>query len=149
MGIVLGMLALFRVGGLSASQQPSEPAFQYAGGTEKIEQGCAGKVEVTNGGLVFRCPLGSIDAPFSAITLMQYRPDLSKPVRNLKIKWQVRPDPGGGKRNKYFTVVYNIQGKPHVVVLRVPPKAMRPYLAEIELKSGKRVEVMGYENYRD
>jgi len=34
-----------------------------------------------------------------------------------------------------------------VVVLRVDPLSMRPYLAEIELKSGKRVEVMPYEDY--
>jgi hypothetical protein len=35
------------------------------------------------------------------------------------------------------------------VVLKVAPRRMRPYLAEIELKSGKRVEVMGYEEYQE
>jgi len=33
------------------------------------------------------------------------------------------------------------------VVLKVDPLSMRPYLAEIEMKSGKRVEVMPYEDY--
>jgi hypothetical protein len=33
------------------------------------------------------------------------------------------------------------------MVLRVDALSMRPYLAEIELKSGKRVEVMPYEDY--
>jgi hypothetical protein len=33
------------------------------------------------------------------------------------------------------------------MVLEVRPVAMRPYLAEIDLKAGKRVEVEGYEEY--
>jgi hypothetical protein len=129
--------------------EPSgEAVFQYAGGTEKIEIDCAGKLEVTLDSLIFRCPAGSVDMPFSAITLMQFRPDVSPRVRKLKLKWTTYPTILiAGKQNRFFTVVCKKQGVTHVVVLRVDSTAMRPYLAEIELKSGKRVEVMPYEDY--
>jgi len=129
-------------------EQGKEAIFQYAGGTEKIEIDCAGKLEVTTDGLKFTCPGGVVDMPFSTITLMQFRPDVSPRVRNLKLKWRTYPSiliPG--KQNRYFTVVCKKQGVTHVMVLRVDPLSMRPYLAEIELKSGKRVEVMPYEDY--
>ena len=126
----------------------NEPPFQYAGGTASIGQGCAGKLEVTTDALKFHCPRGSIDMPFSAITRMEYRPDLSPRVRKLRIEWKAVPRPGRGKENRYFTVVYTERALPQVIVLKVAPLSMRPYLAEIELKSGKRVEVMGYEEYQ-
>jgi hypothetical protein len=130
------------------TEQGKEAIFQYAGGTEKIEIDCAGKLEVTTEGLIFKCPGASVDMPFSTITLMQFRPDISPQVRNLKLKWRTYPSiliPG--KQNRYFTVVCKKQGMTRVMVLRVDPLSMRPYLAEIELKSGKRVEVMPYEDY--
>jgi hypothetical protein len=86
--------------------------------------------------------------PFSSITLMQFRPDVSRRVRKLKLKWTTYPNILiAGKQNRYFTIVSKKQGVTQVVVLRVDPLSMRPYLAEIELKSGKRVEVMPYEDY--
>jgi hypothetical protein len=127
------------------SQQP--PPFRYMGGTESITPPCEGKLEVTTEALIFNCPFGTLNIPFASISLMEYRPDISRAVRKIKVKWKVRPDPGGGKRNRYFTVVYKEQDATHIAVLRVSPLAMRPYLAEIELKSGKRVQVMGYEEY--
>jgi hypothetical protein len=128
-------------------EEGKEAVFQYAGGTEKIEIDCAGKLQVTLEGLTFNCPGGSVDMPFSAITLMQFRPDVSPRVRKLKLKWSIYPTILiAGKQNRYFTVVCKKQGVTHVVVLRVDPLSMRPYLAEIELKSGKRVEVMPYED---
>jgi hypothetical protein len=130
------------------NEQTSDSVFQFAGGTEKIEIDCAGKLEVTLEGLVFKCPSGSVDMPFSTITLMQFRPDVSQRVRRLKLKWTTYPlvlIPG--KENRYFTIVYKKQGVTHVVVLKVDTLSMRPYLAEIELKSGKRVEVMPYPDY--
>ena len=125
-----------------------EAVFQYAGGTEKIEIDCAGKLEVTLESLVFKCPGGSVVMPFSTIALMQFRPDVSRRVRKLKLKWTTYPNIlMAGKQNRYFTIVCKKQGVTHVVVLRADPLSMRPYLAEIELKSGKRVEVMPYEDY--
>jgi len=125
-----------------------EAIFQYAGGTEKIEIDCAGKLEVTPESLVFRCPGASVVMPFSTITLMEFRPDVSRRVRKLKLKWTTYPNALiAGKQNQYFTIVCKKQGATQVVVLKVDSLSMRPYLAEIELKSGKRVEVMPYEDY--
>jgi len=74
-------------------------------------------------------------------------PSSSKRVAKLGLPWQVELERRRPRRNRYFTVVYKDEAATHVVVLKVSPIAMRPYLAEIELKSGKRVEVMGYEDY--
>jgi hypothetical protein len=124
-----------------------EAVFQYAGGTEKIEIDCSGKLEVTLDSLVFNCPGTSVVMPFSTITLMQFRPDVSQRVRKLKLKWTTYPNILiAGKENRFFTVVCKKQDVTQVLVLKVDPISMRPYLAEIELKSGKRVEVMPYEN---
>ena len=142
-------LALLMLPGSSFGRGSEKPPFQYAGGTETIKRGCAGDLEVMSDALVFKCPAGSVEMPFSAITLLQYRPDVSKHVRKMKIKWRVRPDSGGGSHNKYLTVLFEEENKTrHIVVLKVEPQEMRPYLAEIELKSGKRVEVMGHEDYQ-
>lgn len=142
----LAALLVAASGAFGREPKPVAP-FRYAGGTEKMRRNCAGTLEVNTEALVFKCPFGSIRIPFNAITLMQYRPNLSRTVRKLKIQWGVRPGRGGGKTNRYFTIVYNQAETTHVVVLQVVPLSMRPYLAEIELKSGKRVEVMGYEEY--
>ena len=144
----LAFMMLFLASAAFGNEQTRDSVFQYAGGTERIEIDCAGKLEVTPEGLVFKCPSGSVDMPFSTITLMQFRPDVSQRVRKLRLKWSSYPSILiAGKQNRYFTVVCRKQGVTHVVVLRVDPLSMRPYLAEIELKSGKRVEVMPYEDY--
>ncbi|HEV2495668.1 MAG TPA: hypothetical protein VG204_21630 [Terriglobia bacterium] len=130
-------------------EKPKEAEFKYAGGTEKIPDGCSGRLEVTPNDLSFACFQYDIKVPYSSIRLMEYRPDVSRRVWKLKPKWKVRPAGGGGKRNHYFTVAFTQGGKTHVMVLEVLPDAMRPYLAEIDLKAGRRVEVMGYENYEN
>lgn len=135
-------------GAATGTEQAKEAVFQYAGGTEKIEIDCAGKLEVSDSGLIFKCPGASVDMPFSMISMMQFRPDISPQVRNLKLKRMTLPSIlVAGKQNRFFTVVCKKQGVTHVMVLRVDPLSMRPYLAEIELKSGKRVEVMPYEDF--
>ena len=82
---------------------------------------------------------------------MEYRQDISRKIRRMKVRWRVRPSYiapiFGGKKNRFFTVVFAQDGATRVLVLRVGPEDMRPYLAEIDLKSGKRVEVQGYEQY--
>ena len=78
---------------------------------------------------------------------MQFRSDLSKPVRKLKLHWKVRPDWVGGKKNHLFTILFRESGKVHLVVLEAPPDVMRPYLAEIELKTGRRVDVERHTDY--
>lgn len=124
-----------------------EALFKYAGGTENLPEACTGKLEVTSRALIFTCDKGSISVPYASISLMQYRPDVTRKIRKLKLKWKLKPPMGGGKQNRYFAVLYREQGATHVMVLEVPPLEMRPYLAEIDLKAGRRVEVKGYEEY--
>ncbi len=99
--------------------------------------------------LAFRCRGSSVEIPYSSITLMQYRSDISKKVRKMKAEWKVRPTVispiFGSKKNRFFAVVFRVDGKPRVLVLRVEPEAMRPYLAELDLRVEKRVEVQSYE----
>lgn len=78
---------------------------------------------------------------------MQYRPDISRQVRKMKLKWKVKPYASGGKHNRYFTVVFTSAERSHIMVLEVGPDEMRPYLAEIDLKSGQRVQVWELEIY--
>jgi len=131
-----------------AKRKSSDTApFQYVGGTENLPRGCAGKLEVIKDGLNFTCPLGSVQMPFAAITLMQYRPDVSRQVMKMNLAWKVEPRLPKTKDNLYLTVLYNAQGTVHAVVLRVESQTMSPYLAEIELQSGKSVQV--YRSYEE
>ncbi len=117
-----------------------EPPFEYVAGTENVDKGCAGKLEVLKEGFSFKCPSATITVPFSGITLMQYRPDVSADVLAMKIPWKVPPQTTRVRENKYFTIVCNEQGKLRALVLRVDEDNMRPYFAEIELQSGKSVQ---------
>jgi hypothetical protein len=146
--LVCGLVALLSLASSAYGRQEAElPPFQYAGGTQKISQDCAGNLQLTNEALIFKCPAASIRIPFASIILMEYRADISQRVRKLDLNWKVQPIAKAPKRYRYFTVVYKEPDATQVVVLMVAPRSMRPYLAEIELKSGKRVEVMGYEDY--
>ena len=144
-------LLLATVSVLYGREEGVEPQFKYAAGTESISEGCEGNLELTSIGLTFRCPTGSVTAPFDSITLMQYRNDVSRKVRRMRLQWKIKPTMVapllGGKHNRYFTVVFKDDETTRAVVLRVAPRAMRPYLAEIDLKSTRRVEVQGYEDY--
>ncbi len=130
---------------------PSGPQFRYVGGTEKLAPRCEGNLELGPTALTFRCPEGSITIPYDSISRMQYRPDVSKKIWKMKLKWKMRPDVDSpivsSKHNRYFTVLYGAQGATQAMVLDVLPEAMRPYLAEIDLKAGKRVEVKSFEGY--
>jgi hypothetical protein len=129
-------------------QQPLPPPFEYAGGTEAVPASCAGNLEVSSDSLIFKCPPTTFNMPFAAISLMQYRSDVSYRVSKLEVHWKAFPPKQGGKQNRFFAIVYTQQAATHVIILQVAPQSMRPYLAEIELKSGKRVEVEGYEFYQ-
>jgi hypothetical protein len=141
--------------GLAAAAPParrssSEPAlahFRYVGGTEKLKEHCVGKLGLTSSSMVFTCAEGSIIIPYDSILLMQYRADVSRKVRRLKLNWLFKPWRGGGNRNRYFTVVYSARRERRAMVLAVSPHDMRPYLAEIDLKIGRRVEVQDHEKY--
>ena len=150
LGLALAAL-LLGANSLGSEEKPREPQFKYAGGTESLRSGCMGNLELTAEGLTFNCPGGAINAPFSSIRLMEYRSDVSRKVWRMKLKWKVRPTYEfpllGGNKNRFFTVVFRRGGATRAIVLQVSPEAMRPYLAEIDLKAGRRVDVQGYEDY--
>jgi hypothetical protein len=142
---------LFMANALAAGKEPLPPQFKYVAGTEKLYEGCPGNLELDAEGLTFKCPAGAVAVPYNSITLMQYRSDLSKKVRKTKVRWKVRLNYTapifGGHRNRFFAIVYAVSSATHIMVLEVQPAAMRPYLAEIDLKAGRRIEVEGYEEY--
>ena len=140
-------LLLLLAGSLYGKRKPSEEPlpFEYYAGTADIEHGCGGRLEVLRDALAFTCPGGTMSLPFAAITLMEYRPDISKRVLRMNIDWKVRPQQWKARENQYLTVVSNENGKIRALVLKVDSTALRPYLAEIELKSGKNVQV--YRSY--
>ena len=121
-------------------KKTDDPPFLYLAGTENIERGCGGKLEVLKEGFTFKCATGTFSLPYSAITVMQYRPDVSDAVMAMKIPWKIAPQLARVRENKYFTIVSNEQGKLRAVVLRVDEDDMRPFFAEIELQSGKSVQ---------
>jgi hypothetical protein len=132
----------------AVSGKSSSPAdFKYVGGTEKLSEDCQGKLEITSSSLVFSCPEGSIRIPYDSIVVMQYRSDVSRQVRRMKLDWVLKPLSVRRKNNRYFTLVYTRQGRKQAIILDVSPDAMRPYLAEIDLKSGRRVDVENHEKY--
>ncbi len=149
---VLALACLLGAGSFAFARQPRQASpFKFVGGTEKIPESCEGLVEVGSAALTFRCPNGSVSVPYASISLMQYRPDISGKIRKMEIKWKVKPQIKApilrGKKNRYFTIVYEEQGAMSAIVLDVPPKTMRAYLAEIDVKAGKRVEVKESEEY--
>ena len=132
---------------VGSGKKQAEPPFKYVGGTEQIQQGCKGSIELTSEVLTFRCTGGAVSAPYSSITFMQYRGNVSQQVWKMKLNWKVVPTKKHGKRNRYFTVLYNEGSAAHAFILDVAPETMQPYLAEIDLKAGKRVEVQSHEDY--
>ena len=108
-----------------------------------MRERCQGKLALTETAIIFECPQGRVSAPFNSIIRMEYRSKISRQVRRMKFHWTLKP-PSGGKHNRLFTVVYRADGRLHAMVLKVPPNAMRPYLAELDLRVGHRVDVERY-----
>jgi len=132
-----------------SGKKREEPYFKYAGGTEQMQKGCQGNLELSSEALIFRCASDSISAPYSSISLMQYRTDISRRVLKMNLEWKVKPSVKHSRRNRYFTVLYREGGSTRAVVFDVNPQVIQPYLAEIDLKSGKRVEVQSHEEYSE
>jgi hypothetical protein len=145
-GILLLSSLLVAAGPMSGREHP-QLLFRYAGGTEDVTWNCRGRVQLSTDTLTFGCPQHTVAIPYHSITLMQYRPDVAEKVHKMNLNWKVKPPRGGGRKNRYFTIIYDRDGSPNVIVLEASPEVMRPYLAEIDVKSGKRVEVRGYEKY--
>jgi hypothetical protein len=149
----ISVLAFLLAASGLASQHAPQPSFKYVGGTTALPEKCRGKLELNSQDMVFDCSEGSMSIPYTSIRYMEYRASISRKVRRMKPHWKVKPGTisplFGGKRNRYFTIVYKDQedGPTNALVLEVSPDAMRPYLAEIDLKVGQRVEVESFEDY--
>ena len=129
------------------SNRTQKPQFEYAGGTEDLPSACRGTLQLTSDSMIFTCPQHSIAIPYRALETMQYRADVTRRVRKMRLKWRLPPPMGGGHTNRYFTLVYRLSSAAHVVILQVPSDEMNPYLAEIDLKCGRRVDVQRHEDY--
>jgi hypothetical protein len=149
---VCGM-GLFASASLAVREHAPKPAFKYIGGTMVLPDSCEGNLEMGSDAMTFECGERTVRIPYNAIRFMQYRPDISRKVRRLKPRWKVQPEIVtpmiGGKGNRFFTIVYREKAQDPVetLVLAVSPDAMRPYLAEIDLRAGQRVEVENLDDY--
>lgn len=130
-----------------ARHHDAKPAFKYVGGTMALPPRCEGNLEMNSDNMVFECGESSVRISYSSIRFMQYRTNISRKVRRMKPHWKVDPHTAlqifGTKNNRYFTIVYREKDERPLaaLVLAVSPDAMRPYLAEIDLRAGQRVEV--------
>jgi hypothetical protein len=144
---ILTLLLAMGAAAYGRNKEPEGPPFAYAAGTEDVAAGCRGILALTSTELVFKCLQHPLTIPYAAISLMEYRPEVSTKILRMDLKWKVPLPVEHGrksKRNRYFSVVFEQAGIQHLAVLEVEPQAMVSYLAEIELKTGKRVEVWGY-----
>ena len=114
--------------------------FKYVAGTESIPKNCAGKLEVTETELVFQCAQETLRVPYADITKMEFQPRVSKKIRKMKLAWTVKPTSARGKHEGFFTVLYTANEQTHAIILRVRNDTMRPYMAEIGLRTGRPIE---------
>ena len=148
----LGFAMLLSASAAQARQHAAQPAFKYVGGTIGLPEHCKGKLELAQREMIFDCAVGSLTIPYETIRHMEYRASISRKVKRMKPRWKVKPETFvtlfGRKGNRYFTIIYQEKDEApiDVLVLEVSPEAMRPYLAEIDLRVGHRIEV---ENFDD
>jgi len=131
-------------------QETHEPQFTYAGGTEDVAEGCVGVLQLTSKSMTYKCGERTLAIPYDGIDVMEYRRDVSPHVWKMNPDWKVKPPQYHlkGKQNHYFTLVYRDSGSSHTMVLGVPVDQMNPYLAEIELKTGRQVDVQRHDDYQ-
>jgi hypothetical protein len=134
--------------GLAGNDVDQGSRFKYVGGTENVQGGCLGTVALEADAFTYRCSPYAVTIPYRDVETMEYRADVTRRIRRMRVKWTAYPpDRSGGNKNLYFILIYRGPGKPHVLIFEIPPDQMRPYLAEIDLKMGRRVEVQSHENY--
>jgi hypothetical protein len=114
--------------------------FKYVAGTESLPSGCKGQLEVTGSHLVFLCDEKSISISYNDITKMEFQPRVSKRIRKMKLAWAIKPTSAHGKHDGFFTVLYRAGSQTHAIILRVRDDTMRPYMAEIDLRTGGPIE---------
>lgn len=114
--------------------------FKYVAGTESLPKDCMGELEVTDSHLVFRCAQTSVSIAYDDITEMEFQPQVSKKIRKLKLGWTIKPTSSRGKHKGFFTVLYHTGGQTRAIILQVRDETMRPYMAEIGLRTGRPIE---------
>lgn len=139
--IFWGLAAALLLAAPAAARSRRNTQFLYVGGTALLPEGCQGKLELLKTAMVFECKQGQITVPYKSIMLMRYSSKVERRIRKMKLHWAVRPTTEGSKHNLFFTVVFSGNDGTQAMVLRVMPDIMRPYLAEIELQTGHRVDV--------
>lgn len=138
--LFLNFFVLLLLAPSAEARKQNKPLFEYVAGTESLAKGCEGKLEVTEAAMVFECSAGSITVPYKSVTQMEYRPKISKEIRKMQLNWAIRPTSSRSKHQGYFTVLFSEKGQTRAMVLKVSPDTMRPYLAEIDLKTGMSIE---------
>ena len=134
------VIAVFGLALQAWGRQNQEALFKYVGGTEHMLKGCEGKLEVTESDMVFECDGKSIAVPYAAVLQMEFLPQISKRIRKMKLHWAVKPPSSRGKHEGFFSVLYSQEGQVHAIILKARDETMRPYLAEIDLKTGRPIE---------
>jgi hypothetical protein len=117
-----------------------QAVFKYVAGTESMAKGCEGKLEVTESDLLFQCAEQLLTIPYGAITEMEFQPRVSKKIRKMKLAWTIKPSSSHSKHQGFFSVLYSEKGKTHAIILQARNETMRPYMAEIDLKTGRPIE---------
>jgi len=134
--LFLNLITLLLIVPSAQARARNGSLFEYVAGTESLPKGCEGKLEVTRTALVFESSAGSINVPYASITRMEYGEKVSKQVRKMELGWAIKPSPSHSKHQGYFIVLYSEKSQTHAMILKVSPDTMRPYLAEIDLRSG-------------
>lgn len=141
--LIVAILALLFA--LPCSGEEKKGSFRYVGGTLGLRSTCEGALHVRDRSLEFFCQGSPISIPFSSIRFMEYRPKLSEKINKGGYGWVLKPPSTRGKKESYFAVAFTEAETEQVAVFLVKPEVMRPYLAEIDLRSGKRVKMELYE----
>lgn len=137
--LFVNLIALLLLVPSVQAREQNNSLFEYVAGTESMAKGTKGKLEVTGASLVFQCANGSIDVPYAAISHMEFRQKVSKNIRKMKLDWAVKPTSSHSKHQGFFTVLYRDKGQTRAMILKVSTDTMRPYLAEIDLKTGMSI----------
>jgi hypothetical protein len=135
----LSVVAVLLMAPLAWGRSHNKSFFEYVAGTESMPKGCEGKLEVTEKALVFRCSGASLTVPYGSITQMEYRPSVSKQIRKMKLDWAIKPSSSHSKHEGFFSVLFSDNCQTHAIILKVPEETMRPYMAEIDLRTGRAI----------
>jgi hypothetical protein len=112
----------------------------YMGGTIDIPERVKGRLNTKDKAvLTFKSPQGSFDIPYDQITSLEYG---QKAGRRLAVAltltiWALLSK----KRKHYLTIGFeDNEGTPHGVVLQIPKKYTKVFIAIIEARSGMKCD---------